>query len=167
MTATPANWRVRVKRGDVLAVHATYDTSRASWYEAMAIMPLAATLRPVGGADPFTTNVDGPGVLTHGHLPENDHHGGGPTPYASASTLPDGPRPNEVDVTGFLYGQGDLSLRDARRDPPVVAPGELGFGPAFATPAANRITWSTPADLAPGTYAYFCRVHPFMRARSA
>ena len=191
MTATPSNWRVRVKRGDVLAVHGTYDTSRASWYEAMAIMPVAATRRPVGGADPFATKVDVPGVLTHGHLPENDHHGGGFAPYANPAALPDGPRATEVDVSGFLYGQGDLSLPDARRLPPVVAPGqpltfvnrdasrdifhtitgcrlpcngltgiafpladgpvfdsgELGFGPAGFTAAANRATWSTPATL--------------------
>jgi hypothetical protein len=207
MTATPSRWRVRVKRGDILAVHGTYDTSRASWYEAMAIMPVAATRRPVGGADPFATRVDVAGVLTHGHLPENDHHGGGFAPYASAAALPDGPRTGEVDVSGFLYGQGDLSLPDPRRLPPVVAPGqplsfvnrdassdifhtitgcrlpctgqagiafplangtvfdsgELGFGPVGFTPAANRATWSTPANLTPGTYAYFCRVHPFMR----
>jgi plastocyanin len=36
---------------------------------------------------------------------------------------------------------------------------QLGFG----TPAANRITWKTPASLKPGTYTYFCRIHPFMR----
>ena len=41
--------------------------------------------------------------------------------------------------------------------------GELGFGPQGFTAAANRDTWSTPADLGPGTYTYFCRVHPFMR----
>jgi hypothetical protein len=41
--------------------------------------------------------------------------------------------------------------------------GELGYGPSFATPAANRDTWRTPKNLRPGTYAYFCRVHPFMR----
>jgi plastocyanin len=41
--------------------------------------------------------------------------------------------------------------------------GELGFGPKFATAAANRDTWSTPRNLNPGTYTYFCRVHPFMR----
>src|SRR4051794_35931837 len=207
MTAAPRRWRVRVKRGDVLAVHGTYDTSRASWYEAMAIMPVAATRRPVGGSDPFATKVDVAGVLTHGHLPENDNHGGGSAPYASPAALPDGPRTGEVDVGTFLYGQGDLSLPDTRRLPPVVAPGqplafvnrdasrnvfhtitgcrlpctgrtgiafplatgtvfdsgELGVGPVGFTAAANRITWSTPADLAPGTYAYFCRVHPFMR----
>ncbi len=41
--------------------------------------------------------------------------------------------------------------------------GELGFGPQGFTAAANRDTWSTPTDLGPGTYTYFCRVHPFMR----
>jgi plastocyanin len=41
--------------------------------------------------------------------------------------------------------------------------GELGFGPRFATAAANRDTWRTPKNLRPGTYTYFCRIHPFMR----
>jgi plastocyanin len=41
--------------------------------------------------------------------------------------------------------------------------GELGFGPSFATAAANRATWRTPRKLKAGTYTYFCRVHPFMR----
>ena len=44
--------------------------------------------------------------------------------------------------------------------------GELGFGPQGFTAAANRDTWSTPATLGPGTYTYFCRVHPFMRGAS-
>ena len=41
--------------------------------------------------------------------------------------------------------------------------GELGYGPAGFTPAANRNTWKTPKNLKPGTYTYFCRIHPFMR----
>ena len=41
--------------------------------------------------------------------------------------------------------------------------GELGYGPTGFTAAANRLNWSTPAALAPGTYTYFCRIHPFMR----
>ena len=42
----------------------------------------------------------------------------------------------------------------------LIDSGELGvYGP----PTANRETWSTPSDLAPGTYTYFCRIHPFMR----
>jgi len=31
------------------------------------------------------------------------------------------------------------------------------------TPAVGKLTWSTPTGLKPGTYTYFCRVHPFMR----
>ena len=38
--------------------------------------------------------------------------------------------------------------------------GELGTG---GVPTANRVTWSTPADLPTGVYTYFCRIHPFMR----
>jgi plastocyanin len=41
--------------------------------------------------------------------------------------------------------------------------GQLGYGPSGLTAAANRDSWETPSDLAPGTYTYFCRVHPFMR----
>ena len=41
--------------------------------------------------------------------------------------------------------------------------GQLGFNYAFGAPAVDRDTWSTPESLDPGTYAYFCRVHPFMR----
>jgi hypothetical protein len=41
--------------------------------------------------------------------------------------------------------------------------GELGYGPRGFTAAANRESWTAPSDLDPGTYTYFCRVHPFMR----
>jgi plastocyanin len=34
---------------------------------------------------------------------------------------------------------------------------------SHATAAANRIDWTTPKNLSPGDYTYFCRVHPFMR----
>lgn len=37
--------------------------------------------------------------------------------------------------------------------------GQLGFG----TPAVGKLRWSTPAGLKPGTYTFFCRIHPFMR----
>jgi plastocyanin len=41
--------------------------------------------------------------------------------------------------------------------------GELGYGPTGFSAAANRHNWATPTDLKPGTYTYFCRVHPYMR----
>jgi plastocyanin len=37
--------------------------------------------------------------------------------------------------------------------------GQLGL----ATPAIGRLRWSTPTTLKPGTYTFFCRIHPFMR----
>jgi plastocyanin len=213
MTVTPPDWRAAVRKGDVVSISGTYDTRRASWYESMAIMP-AMYARGAAGLDPFTTDVNVPGDVTHGHLPENDNHGGG-----RFSGLPD-PRKllarpvrgggGAVVVSGFVYGQGDLSSagtrgrpalvqrgkgltfvnRDARRKTNIFhtitackAPcnretgiayplangpvdfdsGELGFGPEGMTAAANRDRWTTPKRLDPGTYTYFCRVHPFMR----
>ena len=41
--------------------------------------------------------------------------------------------------------------------------GQLGTNAPFDAPATGRITWKTPKNLSPGTYTYFCRVHPFMR----
>ncbi len=37
--------------------------------------------------------------------------------------------------------------------------GQLGA----ALPAVGRVDWSTPTNLPPGTYTFFCRIHPFMR----
>jgi hypothetical protein len=37
--------------------------------------------------------------------------------------------------------------------------GELGIG----VPGVGRLTWSTPTNLPPGTYTFFCRIHPWMR----
>jgi plastocyanin len=90
----------------------------------MAIMPVAMTVAPAGGADPFTTNTAVKGVLTHGHLPENNHHGGAPTTMPDATRLPDGPRTPTVDIAGFAYKQGDLSSTGALGRPPVVSPGQ-------------------------------------------
>ncbi|HEY3186931.1 MAG TPA: hypothetical protein VGJ70_05630 [Solirubrobacteraceae bacterium] len=219
MTFTKPDWRVAVRKGDRLSVSATYDTRRASWYEVMGIIdPLWYTTdRDVAGVDPFAQSVDWHGVVTHGHLPENDHHGGtGPPILPDARALLAGARVPTVDIEEFVYGQGDMSLATsaAAGRPPIVrqggsltfrnldspkgqdpdlaiyhtitackAPcdkaagiaypladskvpfdsGELGYGPRIATAAANRAEWKTPKNLAPGTYTYFCRVHPFMR----
>lgn len=39
--------------------------------------------------------------------------------------------------------------------------GQLGYG--TTPPVTGTVKWSTPASLTPGTYTYFCRIHPFMR----
>jgi plastocyanin len=205
MTVTPEDWRVQVRKGDVLSVQTTYDVSNASWYESMGIMNLWLA-DGEGGADPFVDRVDVEGVVTHGHLPENDNHGGtdaviGPDP----TTLPSGQAATDVNILDFVYGPGDMAnyqtvptvkagqpltftnLDDkvtknglwhtitsckapCNRSTGIAYPladadvqfdsGELGTG---GVPTADRITWQTPTDLSPGTYTYFCRIHPFMR----
>jgi plastocyanin len=209
MTVTPESWRVGVRKGDVLSVSATYDTERSSWYESMGIMPVAFS--PGGtGPDPFATNVNVPGRVTHGHLRENRNHGGAFGGLPDARRLLSAPPPpsRTVPIRGFLYGQGDLGMTGRKGRPPTIRPGQtlrfvnrdakrnifhtitsckapcnratgiaypladgpvrfdsgnLGFGPEGATAAAQRITWRTPKTIRPGTYTYFCRVHPFMR----
>jgi plastocyanin len=203
MTTTPDDWEVAVKAGDTLAISSTYDTKRASWYESMGLGIVWMYDGP-GGKDPFTQTIDQKGVLTHGHLPENDNHGGKPNAmFSDARDAASGPQTSKVDIGSFEYSAGDLT---AKGKVPTVeegqqitfdnfdagdqnvwhsitackAPctgstgiaypladadvqfdsGQLGQG---GPPTSGSTTWSTPADLAPGTYTYFCRVHPFMR----
>ena len=209
MTATRSDWRVKVKRGDVLSVSATYDSKRASWYESMGINPVAFAPGAPGGVDPFSGKLDRHGRLTHGHLRENRNHGGTPGGLSDPRTLAAVPAAlDPLAISNFLYGQGDLLRGGAASRPPEIAPGqsltfinrdaadtiyhtitacrapcnrttgiayplangpvdfdsgELGYGPQGFTPAANRDTWTTPSNLGPGTYSYFCRIHPFMR----
>ncbi len=208
MSATPEDWRVKVRKGDKLSVTATYDTKLASWYEGMGIMVVWMASDNTG-KDPFTTDVNVPGILTHGHLPENDNHGG-PTPdaahYVDLTKLPSRMVPNGyvIDIDNFAYAAGDMSIATSvptikqgqsitfnNLDAPMLngiwhtitdcaAPcdghtgvaypiangkvifdsGELGDG---GPPAAGRTTWSTPTNLPPGTYTFYCRIHPFMR----
>ncbi len=78
MTATGDDYRVKLRKGDVLSTTATYDTKRAAWWESMGIMvSYVADSGP--GVDPFKKRVNFPGKPTHGHLAENDNHGGKPT----------------------------------------------------------------------------------------
>lgn len=216
MTAPLPEWRVELKKGDLLDLDATYDTSRASWYEGMGIMVLGVYEgHGVGGKDPFSSPPSLKGRTTHGHLPENNYHGGKKSFLPDPRSLSDGPRLTEpITIKGFEYSQGDMDSGGAERLPPLVSPGQslsfvnydatsetsneesayhtitackapctattglaypladgevefdsgqLGFGPAGFTSAANRNTWQTPADLKTGTYTYFCRLHPFMR----
>jgi plastocyanin len=205
MTATPSTWRPVVHKGDVMSITTTYDSKNASWYESMGIMVVWMADGTAKGVDPFRKPVDVPGVLTHGHLAENNNHGGKPDAkhYQDVRKSPSRilPSGSVIPIADFAY-TGDLS--EASTVPSVVqggtltfrnddaangiwhtvtscsAPcnlstgiaypiantnvlfdsGELGHG---GPPAANTITFSTPTSLPPGTYTYFCRIHPFMR----
>jgi plastocyanin len=219
MTASRPGWRVAVRKGDTLGVSTTYDVSKASWYESMGIMVAfyADGIRPEA-TDPFGSPVDTTGLLTHGHLPENDHHGGEALGLPNPVSLLSGARRSAVTIKDFTYRSGDLALTGASGRPPVIragqrlkftnldarqgqgpheaiyhtitacrAPcnrtagiaypladakhefdsGELGYGPTIGTlsftAAKQANTWKTPRSLRPGTYSYFCRIHPFMR----
>jgi plastocyanin len=206
MTATRRDWRVKLRKGDVLSVNATYDTKRAAWWESMGIM-VAYMADGRRGANPFKARVDYRGTATHGHLPENDNHGGGATVLPDPRQLPDGStNPGNLDIVDFKYQFGDLSLSGPAGLPPVIRPGQsLNFrnlvddqkkvyhsitsckapcnrstgiaypiadgGVQFESstlgsavpPATGALEWKTPDNLGPGTYTYFCRIHPFMR----
>ena len=55
-------------------------------------------------------------------------------------------------ATGIAYPLADADVQ--------FDSGQLGDA---GTPTAGTLEWKTPADLTPGTYTYFCRIHPFMR----
>jgi plastocyanin len=126
MITTPPNYRVKVRQGDVLSISATYDSARGSWYEAMGIIQVQMTSEDDGGVDPFKRNVAVAGVLNHGHLPENDHHGGGAGILPDATTLANGPLTDAgtVPIDNFVYGQGDLTLTGNAGRPPTIHEGQ-------------------------------------------
>jgi plastocyanin len=214
LTASRPDWRVRVRKGDTLRITTTYAND-ISWYENMGLVLLFVAPGDRTGVDPFASAVDWRGVLTHGHLPENNVHGGAQTSIVDARKLPSGPPTREVRIKGYTYMPGDLnllgtagnrvptvrqghSLLFVNQDHPAYewhtitacavpcnrstgiafplsnAPaatqfdsGQLGIDPVpmppHSSPATNTMRWRTPTNLKPGTYTYYCRVHPFMR----
>jgi hypothetical protein len=218
MTATSRDWRPRVNAGDQLRISATYETKRASWYESMGIMVVWEAWDDETGRDPFTHATDQRGHVTHGHLAENNHHGGSAVVTANVKTFK---RcfTHKVVIGGFRYSPGDLSATGSQRCAPTIRKGQsltfvnadaynagplnpfspsklylasifhsvtscqypcgLNTGISYplangaggydsgqlgdGTPAIDRLTWSTPTSLKPGTYTFFCRIHPFMR----
>jgi plastocyanin len=148
MTVTQPDWRVAVKAGDVIRTTATYDTERASWYESMGIMVMWGT-DGLSGTDPFVKTVDTKGGLTHGHLAENDNHGGGPGKFTDMTKVPNGPTANVVNIADFTYGPGDMS--GIYTDVPTVKPGgSLQFVNKDA-PLENGIWHTITACKAPCT----------------
>jgi plastocyanin len=118
----PGDWRVKVQAGDRVSVHATYDSTRADWYEVMGIMPVAVyDGTDVGGKDAQDPNIPQAEVLTHTHLTENDNHGGEPTGAANPFSLPSAPVPNRtIGIQSFAF-QADPS---AGLSVPTIQPGQ-------------------------------------------
>jgi plastocyanin len=55
-------------------------------------------------------------------------------------------------ATGIAYPIADSDVQ--------FESGTLG---SASPPATGALQWTTPGNLTPGTYTYFCRIHPFMR----
>lgn len=218
MTATPDNWRPQVKAGDVLRISATYNSSRASWYEVMGIMVVWEAWDRTGGVDPFRHALDETGAVTHGRLRENEYLGGTYSLGINPMTFPEC-FTHTVSIADFAYNPGDFTATGAERCMPTIRAGtSLTFtnydasplspgnplnpsaaymGSIFHTvtscqdpcglntgisypladgagdfdsgqlglgiPATGKLKWSTPTTLPPGTYTFYCRIHPWMR----
>ena len=119
------SWRINVQPGDKISISGTYDTSKASWYESMAIMPVSVA-DGWQGVDPFTQSYPTEGVLTHGPLAENRNHGGGPAGLPDPLDVISGKvfDGKQVAIRNFLYGRGSLSGAGASGRLPVVHPGQ-------------------------------------------
>jgi plastocyanin len=229
MEATRPDWRVKLKAGDVVSVHVTYDVSKASWYESMGILPLAyTTANDPAAKDPFDDAAavkamyDEGGILTHGRLPENiDSHAGDNLKLPNPANLKAGkPVPaGGIKINSFQYSRGGYSANrnfpTSLMRPPTIQPGQsvsftnldalpdmtqieqawhsvtsckapcnkgsgigypLAAGPikfdsgqlGYGNGASTEVTtgsneYTTPEFTKPGTYTYFCRIHPFMR----
>ena len=77
MTVTPPDWRVQLRKGDVLSVSGTYDTrgrpGTSRWGSCRRCWTPGGHAAPTRSR-PTSTST---GQVTHGHLPENNNHGGG------------------------------------------------------------------------------------------
>jgi hypothetical protein len=124
MTATPPNWKINLNAGDVLSISGTYDTTKASWYESMAIMSTAVA-NGHHGVDPFTQSFPTTGQVTHGPLAENRNHGGSSIGLPDPQKLLDGPVADRriLTIDNFSYAQGDLAATGKDGRPPVVRQG--------------------------------------------
>ncbi|MFL5895281.1 MAG: hypothetical protein ACJ76Z_09215 [Thermoleophilaceae bacterium] len=108
MTVAPPDWRVRVQPGDKLRLNAVYDSQAASWYEDMGIVMAWIAPGDQTGVDPFApgASVQTEGQVTHGHLPENDNHGGvGSRPLPRRA----GAITSRIRIKGFIYRPGDVA----------------------------------------------------------
>jgi hypothetical protein len=125
MVSTKDDWRVQVKAGDTLELQTTYETKRASWYESMGINVVFWS-DETNGRDPYKIKVDTPGVVNHGHYPENNDHGGKlPTVGPDPETLPNGLMSGGPFTIGnYTYSAGGFNLPGANGRPPVVKKGD-------------------------------------------
>ena len=147
MTGTRPDWRVKLRKGDVLSVNATYDTRRGAWWESMGIM-VTYMADDGPGVNPFKKRVENrvPDPWAPAGKQEPRRRADGPARSAPAAGRPREPR--HVDLLNFRYQLGDLSLGEpTAQPPPVIRPGQsLTFRDAGGTTRRGSTTRSPPAS---------------------
>jgi plastocyanin len=155
-------WGVHVKPGDALRSNATYDTTIQSTYENMGIAvslfaPNDENGKPTApGVNPFKAPVDHSarcksdgllakgkprlcdegGIVTHGHLAENDNYGGAEGEWTATTGSPT----NEVGIADFLYAPGDLTTIEMTGVPTVKLGETLNFTNFDGTAIYHTVT---------------------------
>ena len=129
MEATQSRWRVGLKKGDKLRISSAYETKRASWYESMGINVAYVAFGSKPKPDPFNRRqrrrIRRKGLVTHGHLKENENHGGTGAGSKDARKRPNGTTlDRRVGITGFVYTPGDLGAAGPFGFPPTIAQGQ-------------------------------------------
>src|SRR3954453_3844595 len=177
MSASTDNWKVNFKKGDILSINATYDTTRSSWYEVMGIMPTMVTDHQVpGGVDPFSTDakIDQTDLLTHARLPENIDAGvRQPTGLKNPLRQRSGPYRDKITIKNFVYSQGDLTSGGKAGLPPRVVQGKsltfvnednpltIRFHTITACRAPCNLTGGIGYPLANGPFSYDSGEHDY------
>ena len=218
MTATKPGWKV-ARQGRATGSTCRPPTTRARrpgtsrWGSWSSSSPTATGPRRRTRS---RRSIDTHGLLTHGHLPENDNHGGKPRPAcATRATLLQRTAHEQRRHQGLRLRRRRLqparqarppaggarrgsrspsrtstrrrrsrpSSRRTTRSPrarrPVPRPRASPTRSPTRRSSSTRASWATappasrprrtatrgttPKSLKPGTYTYFCRIHPFMR----
>ena len=209
MTATPADWRVQVKKGDVLSMQTTYDSSDASWYESMGIMvvwmadgdrrtdPFTDDGRrrrarsPTATCPRTTTTAATPRRTARRRAklpsePTGDHDPDRATSSTAAATCasPDSVADGQGRAVAHVHEHrrtADQATASGTRSPRArhratvdrhrlparrrrrAASTPASSATARLTDRGNRVDVVDADRPPPGTYTYFCRIHPFMR----
>ena len=115
MSATPDDWRVQGAQGRQALDHRHLRTRARLVVRGHGDHGrVDGDRRPPAPTRSRPTSTC-PGVLTHGHLPENDNHGG-PTPdpkhYVDLTKLPSKMVPDGyvIAISNFVYARGDMSI---------------------------------------------------------
>ena len=118
METTRADYRLRLSPGDKLVLNSVYETAHASWYEGMGIVVMFIARDDTSGPDPFVTTVDPDNTaITHGHLPEADHHGG---PDGPAGPAPKRVAWGSVGIAAYNYLPGQAgTIPVVKRGDPI------------------------------------------------